>query len=83
MARIKLETLMHIGAEIEEMVETMGIDYIEACLIYCHEHDMEIEVLGSIIQKHQALTSRIQTEAESLNYLPKDDAEKLKFDDAS
>lgn len=82
MARIKLETLMHIGAEIEEMVEQLGIDYIEACLIYCDTHDMEIEVLGAIIQKHQSLTSRIQAEAEALNFLPKDDASKIEFNDA-
>lgn len=80
MPRIKLETLMHIGTEIEDTVNTLGIDYIEACILYCEEHDMEIETLGSIIKKHQKVTARIQAEAESLHYLEKDDSKRLEFE---
>jgi len=41
---------------------------------------MEIETLGEIIKKHQSLSARIQVEAENLNFLIKEETNKLVFD---
>ena len=81
MARIKLETLMRVGSEIQQMVEEKNIEYIEAALLYCKDHDMEVETLGEILKKHQSITTEIRKEAESLNFLEKEETHELEFDD--
>jgi len=54
---------------IEEMVLTKNISYIDACLEYCKEKEIEPNSLGRLVNK--ALKQKIQMEAEELHFLPK------------
>ena len=54
---------------IEEMVIEKNVTYMDACLEYCKDNNVEPESLGRLINK--ALKQKIQVEAENLNFLPK------------
>jgi hypothetical protein len=54
---------------IEEMVAEMHLTYMDACLHYCEENNVEPESLGRLVNK--ALKQKIQVEAENLNFLQK------------
>ena len=54
---------------IEEMVQEKHLTYIDACLEYCSEKNIEPESLGRLVNK--SLKQKIQVEAESLHFLPK------------
>jgi hypothetical protein len=54
---------------IEEMVLTKNMSYIDACLEYCKEKEIEPNSLGRLVNK--ALKQKIQMEAEQLHFLPK------------
>lgn len=56
---------------IEDFVEENDTDYIDAVIHYCEIHEIEIETVGALICKDLNLVSKIQTEAEALNYLKK------------
>ena len=47
------------------------IDYIDACIMFCEKNNMEVEQIASIIKSNQNIKSKIQIEAENLNYLKK------------
>ena len=54
---------------IEEMVLAKKISYIDACLEYCKEKEIEPNSLGRLVNK--SLKQKIQMEAEALHFLPK------------
>ena len=54
---------------IEEMVQEKKLTYMDACLHYCEENNVEPESLGSLVNK--SLKQKIQVEAEGLHFLPK------------
>ena len=54
---------------IEQMVQTKNITYMDACLEYCKDNNVEPESLGRLVNK--ALKQKIQVEAENLNFLKK------------
>jgi hypothetical protein len=56
---------------IEDFVEENDSDYIDAVIHFCTVYDIEIETIGALITKDLNLVSKIQTEAEALNYLKK------------
>lgn len=58
---------------IEDIVRNTGTDYIDAILHFCIENDLEVETVGAIISKDMNLVSKIQTEAEDLHYLRRED----------
>lgn len=60
-----------VSQTIEDMADEMQISLIEAAVLYCEQHDIEIEYLGEIISKNQCLLARIQQEAEDLHFLKK------------
>ena len=57
------------GILIEGMVETKKMTYIDACLEYCKEKQIEPNSLGRLVNK--SLKQKIQVEAEALHFLPK------------
>lgn len=57
--------------EIETLVKSHRIDYMEAVLLYCEQTGLEVESAGEMIRQHPKLKARIQDEAETLNYFPK------------
>ena len=54
---------------IEDMVQARKHTYMDACLEYCKDENVEPESLGRLINK--SLKQKIQVEAESLNFLQK------------
>ena len=54
---------------IEEMVAEKHLTYMDACLEYCKDNNIEPESLGRLVNK--SLKQKIQVEAENLNFLQK------------
>ena len=47
------------------------VSYLDAVVHYCEKKNIEIESIGDFIRKNALLRSKIQEDAESLNYLEK------------
>ena len=54
---------------IEQIVQTKHISYMDACLEYCKEKEIEPNSIARLVNK--ALKQKIQMEAEELHFLPK------------
>ena len=57
--------------EIERIVNTFNIDYMDAVIHFCEKNNIEVENAASIIRSNLKIKSRLQLEAENLNFLPK------------
>ena len=55
--------------EIEEIVNSKKISYMDAVVLYCEEHDMDTGTISPLINK--SLKEKIQMEAEKLNLVEK------------
>lgn len=65
---------MHdITHNIETLVETLDISYMEACLKYCEDNGIEIELVGDVIRRSTDLKQKLEVEAIHLNFLKHDD----------
>lgn len=60
---------------IETLVSKKNIPYMDAVLMYCEETGLEVELAAKLVSG--ALKSKIQLEAEGLNFLPKSNTTKL------
>lgn len=69
--------LLKVAVEIEKLVETHEIDYIDACILYCQQNNIEVEQLGDIVRNNSNLKSKVQKEAENLRFLKKTSRLKL------
>ena len=56
---------------IENIVWKYYISYMDAIVMYCEKNGIEIESIASLIKNNDNFKSRVQIEAEDLNYLPK------------
>ena len=54
---------------IEQIVQTKHISYMDACLEYCKEKEIEPNSIARLVNK--VLKQKIQMESEALHYLPK------------
>ena len=54
---------------IEQMLQTKNISYMDACLEYCKEKEIEPNSIARLVNK--SLKQKIQMEAEQLHFLPK------------
>ena len=54
---------------IEQIVQTKHISYMDACLDYCKEKEIEPNSIARLVNK--SLKQKIQMEAEQLHFLPK------------
>ena len=54
---------------IEQMVQTKHISYMDACLEYCKEKEIEPNSIARLV--NTALKQKIQMEADELHFLPK------------
>ena len=54
---------------IESIVQTKNISYMDACLDYCKEKEIEPNSIARLVNK--SLKQKIQMEAEQLHFLPK------------
>lgn len=64
-------TVVEFMNEIERIRRSGNVEYIDAIVHYCDRNGIEIETVAKIIHKNALLKSRIQDEAETLNYIPK------------
>jgi hypothetical protein len=69
------DQMLSFSLVIEEIVYMKDISYMDAIIEYCEHNDVEIEVAASLISNN--LKSKIQLEAEDLNFLPKSNTTKL------
>ena len=67
----KFENQMRICRDIELMVLSKTINYMEAAILYAEENNLEIEFIANILSKNAAIRSKIEEEAEDLNYIKK------------
>lgn len=68
---IYLQNLINVSQKIEVLVNTHGIDYIDACLLYCEKTGVEIEQLADILKKNPNIKNKLQNEAMQLNFIKK------------
>lgn len=68
---IDLSAFLDIGKKIEDLVYLYDLDYIDACLLYCEQNKIEVEFFADLIEKDNYIKTRLQQEAENLNFLKK------------
>ena len=57
--------------EVEKIVIKYNIEYMDAVIFFCEKNNIEIETAASIIKSNLKIKSKLQLEAENLNFLPK------------
>ncbi len=62
-------TTKRFSLDIEELVKTKRLSYMEAIVYFCEQKDIEPERIVRFIDK--GMKEKIQSDAENLNYLPK------------
>ena len=55
--------------ELEELCASKNIEYIDAVVCWCEKNNLEIEYAADLIKTNPVLKSKIQTEAENLNFI--------------
>lgn len=63
------DEMKSFAKEIENLVVSTELNYIEAIVEYCNRTGMEIEVASTLINNN--LKSKIENDAQDLNLLPK------------
>jgi len=66
---LEVLTTAKFSTMIEELVKEKRIPYMEAVVHYCEMENMEIEVAAKLLSA--VVKSKIEAEAQDLNYLPK------------
>jgi len=69
------DKMIEFSTLIEDIVYMKDVSYMDAVLLYCEDNEVEFEVAATLISDN--LKSKIQIEAESLNFLPKSNTTKL------
>lgn len=57
--------------EIENLVTRYDLDYMDAVVHFCEKNNIELEAAAGIIRSNLRIKSKLQDEAEELNFLPK------------
>jgi len=57
--------------DVDNMCQDLGMDYIDAVIHWCEKHEFEVESVASAIKANSVLMSKLQIEAENLNFLKK------------
>lgn len=58
-------------SSIEDLVWKYDIKYIDAIVMHCEKQNIEIENIIPLIKNNEVLKSKIEIEAENLNFIPK------------
>ena len=61
--------------DVEQLVLTTELNYIEALVSYCEDNNIEFESVGKLIAK--PLKDKLKAEATALNYLKRTSKSKL------
>lgn len=67
----KIKNTTEFTQDIEHLVQKYKLDYMDAVLFYAEQNNLEIETVASIIRNSTKIKSKIQIQAEELNFLPK------------
>lgn len=67
----KFENQQRICREIEGIVKEQKLTYIDATLFYAERNSFEVEYVAELLSKNDLIRSRIEEEAEDLNFLKK------------
>lgn len=70
---LKLDNTENFYREIDSLVTTHKISYIDAIVHYCEYNMVEIETVAAVVNGNVKIKAAIQLEYEKLNYLPKSD----------
>lgn len=65
----RFENQQKICIDIMEFAEEKNIGYMDSAIMYAEKHELEIEYIGTILTKHALVRSKIEIEAENLNFL--------------
>ena len=65
--KIKTELLNGV----DTIVKEKNISYIEATILYCESNGIDVEQAAAVIGNNAPMTTKIELEAESLNFLKK------------
>ena len=57
--------------DIETFCSDKNVDYIDAIIMWCDKYNLEVEYVAELIKKHPLMKSKVQYEAENLNFLQK------------
>jgi hypothetical protein len=66
---IQMQHFQNLSEKIDNIVTMTGVDYIDAILSYCQDHNLEIETIGQIISKNPTLKEKVEIEAGDLHFL--------------
>jgi hypothetical protein len=55
--------------EVENIRSNKNVDYIDAVVLFCEKHKIEVEAIAELIKREPVMKSKIQSEAENLNIL--------------
>ena len=61
----------HFSTEVRDLIANKQMEYIDAVVHWCEINNLEIEYAASLIKQDPFIMSKIQLEAEDLNYLKK------------
>ena len=61
----------NFSADVRKLIDEKKMEYIDAVVHWCELNNLEIEYAASLIKRDPYIMSRIQMEAEDLNYLKK------------
>jgi len=67
----KFMTASKFSMEVEEIVKTNhgGLSYIDAILVYCEQHSIELESVSKLISK--PLKEKLKVDAQRMNFMKK------------
>ena len=57
--------------DVEKLIVSHKLNYIDAIVQYCTNNNIEIETIASIVKQNPKIKAELQSEYEDLNYLPK------------
>mgnify|MGYP001949609393 CR=1 FL=1 len=61
--------------EIEKLVLETNLNYIDAIVLYCERHDLDVESIGKLVSK--PIKEKLRYDATELNYLKRTSRAKL------
>jgi hypothetical protein len=71
----KFMTIARFSAEVETLVNSDSMSYIDAIIHYCDSNEIELETVPKLISK--PLKEKLKHEAQQLNYMKKTSRAKL------
>ena len=64
---ISIKSPSEFVLEIEMFVKETKCDYMDAVMLYCQKHNIEVETAAELIKQNSVLKAKLQYEAEILN----------------